>query len=146
MAHRKIGAEHLLLGILREEKCGAAQLLQQAGANIETVRDELVRSPMPPESGIPSRAGRPFFSFMDSPVLPTSGVVPDADTAKQIAEAVWRVLYGAEAVESQKPVQADLNFNVWLVTGSAAPDAALFAFILKVDGRILSIGRGASTS
>src|SRR5215831_11856302 len=33
LRHNHIGTEHLLLGILREEKCVAAQILQQRGLN-----------------------------------------------------------------------------------------------------------------
>src|SRR5438128_10666099 len=89
---------------------------------------------------------RSFLSGLQSPALPESGVVPDADTAKQIAQAVWKALYGAETVSSQAPLQAELKNNVWIVSGSAAPDAALFAFILQADGRILSVGCGSANS
>lgn len=39
--HGHIGPEHLLLGLLREEKCLAASLLQERGVSIEKVREEL---------------------------------------------------------------------------------------------------------
>jgi hypothetical protein len=39
--HRYIGPEHLLLGLLREEKSLAASLLQERGLSIEKVRGEL---------------------------------------------------------------------------------------------------------
>ena len=32
LGHKHIGTEHLLLGLLREEKCLAAQILQERGA------------------------------------------------------------------------------------------------------------------
>ena len=43
LSHRHVGAEHLLLGILREEKCGAARLLEARGAHLVSVRDALAR-------------------------------------------------------------------------------------------------------
>lgn len=43
LAHRRIGTEHLLLGILREENCRAARLLQARGAHLVSVRDALAR-------------------------------------------------------------------------------------------------------
>src|SRR5262244_3136382 len=62
--HRHIGTEHLLLGILREEKCVAAEILRERGLRVDPIREELARSPM-------------------------QILGPDADTAKRIAEALW---------------------------------------------------------
>ena len=39
LKHRYIGAEHLLLGILREEKCLAAEVLSRRSLKLETLRD-----------------------------------------------------------------------------------------------------------
>jgi 1-pyrroline-5-carboxylate dehydrogenase len=41
LAHRHIGTEHLLLGLLREDKCLAAKILTERGVRLETVREEL---------------------------------------------------------------------------------------------------------
>ncbi len=40
-----IGAEHLFLGLLREEGCLAARMLRERGADIETIRRRLSESP-----------------------------------------------------------------------------------------------------
>jgi ATP-dependent Clp protease ATP-binding subunit ClpA len=45
MGGQKVGAEHLLLGILREESCFAARMLREHGASIERVRGELTSAP-----------------------------------------------------------------------------------------------------
>ena len=42
--HRHIGTEHLLLGILREEKCVAGELLHERGLRLNSIREELSRS------------------------------------------------------------------------------------------------------
>src|SRR5213083_3053621 len=42
--HRHIGTEHLLLGILREEKCLAAEILHERGLRLNAIREELARS------------------------------------------------------------------------------------------------------
>src|SRR4249919_1096960 len=42
--HRHIGTEHLLLGILREEKSLAAQILQERGLRLNAIREELARA------------------------------------------------------------------------------------------------------
>jgi len=44
LGHKHVGTEHLLLGILREEKCFAAEILQERGLRISALRDELGRS------------------------------------------------------------------------------------------------------
>jgi ATP-dependent Clp protease ATP-binding subunit ClpA len=119
LLHPHIGTEHVLLGILREEKCVAAEILRQVGLRLNAIREELARSSMP---------------------MPKSGAVPDADTAKRIAEALWIPRYGADTVASQAPIQAELKSNMWIVTGSSSTEPPLYAYIFQ-DGRILSVGR-----
>src|ERR1700678_2003378 len=41
LSHKHIGTEHLLLGLLREEKCFAAEILQERGVLLPVVREEL---------------------------------------------------------------------------------------------------------
>ena len=140
--HRHIGTEHLLLGILCEEKCAGAEILHQAGLRLNAVREELIHHATSPSPRSMFNEPPPFSFLFNNPVLPKSGVVPDAATAIQIAEAVWKPMYGADTVASQTPFEAELNHNVWIVIGSGAAETALFAFILQADGRILSVGRG----
>lgn len=45
LAHKHIGTEHLLLGLLREEKCFAAQILTERGLRVREVREKLARQP-----------------------------------------------------------------------------------------------------
>jgi hypothetical protein len=134
--HRHIGTEHLLLGILWEEKCLAAEILHARGFRLNAMREELARSPMPTEPPVTLEEDMRTLSSLQ----PNSDLVPDAETATRIAEALWTQRYGAEAVARQAPVQAELKFNVWIVTGSSSTEAPLFAFILQTDGRILSVG------
>jgi ATP-dependent Clp protease ATP-binding subunit ClpA len=137
--HRHIGTEHLLLGILREERCMAAQILQQYGLRLNAIREELARSMNVEPLVMPRKMGL-SYSSMHNPIPPKSGVVPDAETAKRIAEALWTQRYDAETVARQAPVQAELKFNVWIVTGTSSAEAPLFAFIHQADGQILDIG------
>lgn len=46
LSHKHIGTEHLLLGLLREEKSFAAQLLNGCGVRLSAVREELARRPL----------------------------------------------------------------------------------------------------
>ena len=45
LGHKHIGTEHLLLGLLREEKCFAAQILQERGLRLLAIREELAKEP-----------------------------------------------------------------------------------------------------
>ena len=44
LSHKHIGTEHFLLGLLREEKCFAAEILHERGLRLATIREELTRS------------------------------------------------------------------------------------------------------
>src|SRR5213082_3167236 len=44
LSHKHIGTEHLLLGLLREEKCFAAEILHERGLRLSTIREELART------------------------------------------------------------------------------------------------------
>jgi ATP-dependent Clp protease ATP-binding subunit ClpA len=43
LQHRHIGTEHLLLGLLREERSMAAEILYERGLRLSAVRDEIAR-------------------------------------------------------------------------------------------------------
>ena len=65
LSHKHIGTEHLLLGLLREEKCLAAEILNGRGLNLSTIREELGRQPhekslpvRPKETSLLSKFGR----------------------------------------------------------------------------------------
>jgi ATP-dependent Clp protease ATP-binding subunit ClpC len=44
LSHKHIGTEHLMLGLLREEKCFAAEILHERGLRLSQVREEIARS------------------------------------------------------------------------------------------------------
>ena len=56
--HKHIGTEHLLLGLLREEKCFAAQLLSDQGLTLHSVREHVQRSPL-------AQGGAASFALLD---------------------------------------------------------------------------------
>jgi hypothetical protein len=60
LKHKHIGTEHMLLGLLREEKCFAARLLYEQGLTIDSVREQLQRSAPPLGQG-----GSAFFARLD---------------------------------------------------------------------------------
>src|SRR6187399_504957 len=125
--HRHIGTEHLLLGILREETCLAGRMLHGRGLRLDAIRKELANSPAAAEGG-PDDAS-PMNSFLKD------AMVPDAETAKCIATAIWLPAYG-DMTSRGEPVAEVVRINVWRVT--AGP---LFAFISASDGKILGMGK-----
>jgi ATP-dependent Clp protease ATP-binding subunit ClpC len=48
LGHKHIGTEHLVLGLLREEKCFAAEMLKERGVKLDAVRAELSKAPHEP--------------------------------------------------------------------------------------------------
>ena len=43
LGHKHVGTEHLLLGILREEKCFGAEILTERGVRLSALREEMAR-------------------------------------------------------------------------------------------------------
>jgi len=127
LRHRHIGTEHLLLGILREEKSVAAEILQERGLRLDRIREELARA-------VVDRQGAADPGYLE--VLPKEAMVPDEATAKLIAQAIWTGAYGAEAATIPNTLQVNMNVGIWLVTGGP-----LFAFIRSLDGKVISMGQ-----
>src|SRR5206468_2218316 len=126
LRHGHIGTEHLLLGMLREEKSLASQILRGHGLDVSAMRQQMA------VAGI-------------SPVFLKTGCVPDNLTAMRIAEAVWLPVYGYETVNAQKPFTADLESDVWTVKGSppandAAGALADCTWLLDIGDRRMRIG------
>ena len=53
LQHRHIGTEHLLLGLLREDRSMAAEILYERGLRLNAVRDEIAR-----QSGVDARSSQ----------------------------------------------------------------------------------------
>jgi hypothetical protein len=73
---------------------------------------------------------------------PKGGIVPDAETAKKIAEAVLVPIYGAEAINQQKPFDAVLKKGVWHISGKILRGVLGGSFqmeIIQKDGRVVRI-------
>jgi ATP-dependent Clp protease ATP-binding subunit ClpC len=82
LGHSYVGTEHLILGLLREEKGIAAQVMAEAGLTLETTRAELVRflrDGSPAESPVESPAELPPRLVMH----PTTLKVLDVQTGRR---------------------------------------------------------------
>jgi hypothetical protein len=76
---------------------------------------------------------------------PKEGFVPDQETAVRIAEAVLTPIYGNKQVQAEKPFQAILKREVWVVTGrlpEGADGGVAEVRISKVTGEILAVHHG----
>jgi hypothetical protein len=82
--------------------------------------------------------------------VPAEGLVPDEETAKIIAIAVWFPIYGEENIDKRMPLRAKLvDDSLWLVRGtlnlgSDSDDRIVsggvpYAKIRKSDGKILCV-------
>jgi len=58
--HKHIGTDHLLLGLLREEECFAAQLLREQGLILDSVREQVQQSEAPD-----AQSGSASFARLD---------------------------------------------------------------------------------
>jgi ATP-dependent Clp protease ATP-binding subunit ClpC len=63
LGHKHIGTEHLLLGLLRKEKCFAAGILEERGVKIATLREELARTSHKPEARSSPESTTPLTEF-----------------------------------------------------------------------------------
>lgn len=76
---------------------------------------------------------------------PPGGYVPDAETAKRIAEAVWLPIYGEKEIANERPFNAILSDGIWTVTGSLPYDCCggvAEIEIRKTDGKIIRVFHG----
>ena len=56
LGHKHIGTEHLLLGLLREEGCFAAQILKERGIELDAIRESVAKSPIQVTVGLEGRS------------------------------------------------------------------------------------------
>jgi ATP-dependent Clp protease ATP-binding subunit ClpC len=92
LSHKHIGTEHLLLGLLREEKCFAAEILHERGLRLATIREELARtqsekllSNRPKESSLLAEFSRDLTqSAADGALDPLIGRSSEVDRVIQI--------------------------------------------------------------
>jgi len=136
-----IGTGHLLLGILREEHCFAAKILKGWGVHIVVVRGEVSKA-TDAEAGWLHHHTLHNQEAIPTTPLPMAGAVPDAETAKRIAEAVWAPRSTDGPLSNVVAENATLTSGVWIVTGAHNSDGhhmSLAAFIQKEDGKILRL-------
>jgi hypothetical protein len=81
-------------------------------------------------------------SVKEHSVVPKEGFVPTKQVAIEIAVAIWKPIYGKEAIEKQKPYKAYLKNGTWYVFGHQPPKSlggVAIAEIQKEDAKILRV-------
>jgi ATP-dependent Clp protease ATP-binding subunit ClpC len=89
LGHKHIGTEHLLLGLLREEKCFAAQILHERGLRFLMIREELAKGPQHSAVlGIPSSIAELLTDLVqaatDGQLVPVTGRGLELESAIEI--------------------------------------------------------------
>jgi ATP-dependent Clp protease ATP-binding subunit ClpC len=92
LANRHIGTEHLLLGLLREEKCFAAQILTERGLQLSQIREELGRQPHESTQTLrrPSLLGE-LTPFVSDPADQTQPLVGRENELDRLIELLCRL-------------------------------------------------------
>ncbi len=79
----------------------------------------MIRSSLFVSLGVVMAIGISLLRSQELPgVIPESGVVPNAETAVKIAEAVLIPVYGKKRIASEEPFHAKLKNGEWHVTGT----------------------------
>jgi hypothetical protein len=77
--------------------------------------------------------------------MPEEGVIPDAETAKQVAEVIFNRFYDPASVQMEKPFSVHLQDGVWIVMGTM-PKGLLGGvaeiWMNKSDGRVIHLFHG----
>ena len=106
--HRYIGAEHLLLGVLRENTCLAARLLSEVGIQFEQLRQDLARSAPRPGAADPGSA--PPVEVDRAGVHAVIDKLPDAVLA-QVREFVDQLLRRSERQQPPRSMVVKGTFS-----------------------------------
>jgi hypothetical protein len=73
---------------------------------------------------------------------PKDGLIPTAELAFRIAEAVLVQIYGREKIEKEKPFSINLENDVWIIEGHLDKEllgGVAYMEIQKNDGKILKV-------
>jgi hypothetical protein len=74
--------------------------------------------------------------------LPPQGIVPDEETAVNIAKAVFAPIFTSEEIAKYNPYHAQFKDGVWIVYGTLKPGSRGGTPQLRMqkkDGRVLEV-------
>jgi ATP-dependent Clp protease ATP-binding subunit ClpC len=114
LGHKHIGTEHLLLGLLREEKCFAAQILHERGLRLLAIREELTKASQPSAGrGLEPTPIVELFTDLvqaatDGQLVPVIGRDPEMESIIEILSSCYKrsaLLVGEPGVGKTSIVQ-----------------------------------------
>ena len=86
-------------------------------------------------------------SYGVDPWKEPGGLVPDAEAAIKIAEAILFPIYGEDTIKRERPYNAELKNGFWYVHGSMPKGSGpltvggtFFISISQWDGRVIEVG------
>ncbi len=92
LAHKHIGTEHLLLGLFREEKCFAAEILRGRGIRLDTTREEIARAKPDALAHEPGRSPMlgEFNNYLSDPAEKTQPLIGRERERDRLIEILCR--------------------------------------------------------
>jgi ATP-dependent Clp protease ATP-binding subunit ClpC len=110
LGHKHIGTQHLLLGLLREERCFGAQLLYERGLRLASIREEVARSP---ERGLEPSATTGLTSIVNISSTPPGATIEVDGVFVGHTPAELRLATGERTIsitkQTYKPCQCKLH-------------------------------------
>ena len=92
LGHKHIGSEHLLLGLLREKKCLASELLKEIGAKLEPMREAIAKYTRVAEQPWDRGTTRTSQFFRDLVQAASNGELEPIDGREQEVDALVETL------------------------------------------------------
>jgi uncharacterized damage-inducible protein DinB len=140
-AHKHIGTEHLLLGLLREDKCFAAEILDERGLRLPAIREELQRmahEKVSPSQPIQSTTNRQITADFLDVSCRRLGQMTEFLTGcvkKLSEEQIWRRQGAYENAVGNLVLHLCGNARQWIMHGvGGAPDVRVRDKEFSADG------------
>lgn len=74
--------------------------------------------------------------------IPKDGLVPNSKIAIQIADAILVGVFGENTIKSERPLNAELRDNVWIISGTMPKGrmgGVAYIYIAKRDAKVLRL-------
>jgi ATP-dependent Clp protease ATP-binding subunit ClpC len=144
LSHKHIGTEHLLLGLLREEKSFAAAILQERGVHLEAVRKDLANQSQATSQSpaVERSAGGVAIEFLEGDTLVSGSAVFDGIVPAVGDEVVFES--APEAPRSYRVVNVAFIYSPAVFSDAAQKEVPqrLARIVVKVKSSGPSTGRG----
>jgi len=92
LGHKHIGTEHLFLGLLREEKCFAAEILREREIRLETARQQIgtMKADIPPQQAGRAAPLSEFNNYISDPTEKSQPLIGRKQELERLIEILCR--------------------------------------------------------